>query len=125
MKRRATVVDAIRAHVSRLVTVMDTGQRQYRTDQCHAGMDTDHRHLPLTATDQSHAGTHTDRRQRPVTVHTDTDRRVTMNMGDRQRPRTVTEQSHAVVTARTGTRQSVTMDHPLVRGAPLGPHPVR
>ena len=111
--------------MSRLVTVMGTGQCQCHTDQCHAGMDTDHRHLPLTATDQSHAATYTDRRQRPVTVHTDTDRRVTMNMGDRQRPRTVTEQSHAVVTARTGTRQSVTMDPRLVRDAPLGPYPVR
>src|SRR6516165_1267296 len=126
MKRRATVVDAIRAaHMSRLVTVMGTGQCQCHTDQCHAGMDTDHRHLPLTATDQSHAATDTDRRQRPVTAHTDTDQRMTMDMGHRQRPRTATELYHAVVTARTDTRQSVTMDQPLVRDAPLGPHPVR
>ena len=125
MKRRTTAADAIRAHMSRLVTVMDTGQRQYRTDQCHAGMDTDHRHLPLTATDQSHAATDTDRRQRPVTAHTDTDQRMTMDMGDRQRPHTATELYHAVVTARTDTRQSVTMDHRLVRDAPLGPPPVR
>ena len=111
--------------MSRLVTVMGMGQRQCRTGQCHAGMDTDHRHLLLTATEQSHAATYTDRRQRPVTAHTDTDQRMTMDMGHRQRPRTATELYHAVVTARMDTRQSVTMDPRLVRDAPLGPHPVR
>src|SRR6516164_6532312 len=121
MKRRATAVDAVRVDVSHLVTVM--GRRQCRTDQCHAR--TDHRHLLLTATDQSHAATYTDHRQRPVTAHTDTDQRMTMDMGHRQRPRTATELYHAVVTARTDTRQSVTMDRRLVRDAPLGPHPVR
>ena len=123
MKRRATAVNAVRVDVSHLVTVMATGQRQCRTDRCHAR--TDHRHLPLTATDQSRAATYTDHRQRPVTAHTDTDQRMTMDMGHRQRPRTATELYHAVVTARTDTRRSVTMDHPLVRDAPLGPHPVR
>jgi hypothetical protein len=65
MKRRTTAADAIRAHMSRLVTVMDTGQRQFRTDQAHAL-------------------TYTDHRQGPLTVRMDMDQRMTTDMGHRQ-----------------------------------------
>ena len=74
-------MDANRARMSHLVTVMDKGQRQCPTDQCHAAMDTDHR--PITATEQSHALMHTDHRQHPLTVGIDTDQSVTMDTGHR------------------------------------------